>query len=196
MRAALVAVAVPLYAMSEFDDGLLRVDSVLGPTAASTFVDPRNLTVWLRRVTKSWEGECVEFRQAGAGVPQLARCVAEHDQYLNWKSTTATVREELRSEMLASGSKPQGEGGATGPHLGPQRAEAISRGAAGVQAASSRGIHQTRRVGRRVKMTVGRGRSERDSHQRGRTSRASRRNSLERLRRRCVRSVQTRALSS
>lgn len=99
LRAALVSVASPLYSMSEFDGGLLRVDDVLGPTAASTLVDPQHLNVWLKRVLESWENSCVEFRQAGAGQPSLASCVEEHEQYLNWKSTTATVKEELRAEI-------------------------------------------------------------------------------------------------
>ncbi|KAL3899705.1 MAG: hypothetical protein SGPRY_012598, partial [Prymnesium sp.] len=43
---------------------------------------------------------------AGEEVPRLARCVHEHEQYLNWKSANATVREELRSEFLAHSNRP------------------------------------------------------------------------------------------
>lgn len=100
LRAALVAVAAPLYSLSEFDAGLLRVDNVLGPTAACTRIDP------LKRVAESWESACVDFRRAGAGVTSLACCVPEHDQYLIWKSTTATVREEHRTEFRPQSAKP------------------------------------------------------------------------------------------
>lgn len=133
MRAALVAVAVLLYAMSEFDEGLLQVDNVLGPTAASTLVDPKHLAVWLRRVTESWENTCVEFRQAGADMPKSARCVREHEQYLNWKSATATVKEELRAEFQAhttrqGQSRGKGKGGEPAAEGEVQAVGAAGRG--------------------------------------------------------------------
>ncbi|KAL3922658.1 MAG: hypothetical protein SGPRY_004480 [Prymnesium sp.] len=78
MRAALLAVASPLYGQSEFDDGC----------SGSAM-----------RVMESWENACVEFRQAGAATPELSRCIQEHDQYLNWTAATATVKEELRAEL-------------------------------------------------------------------------------------------------
>lgn len=64
MRAALMAVASPLYRLSEFYDGLLRVDNVLDPQPESTLVDPRRLAIWLRRVIEAWESACMEFPQA------------------------------------------------------------------------------------------------------------------------------------
>ncbi|KAL3916046.1 MAG: hypothetical protein SGPRY_006985, partial [Prymnesium sp.] len=53
LTAAVVAVASQLYRLSEFHDGLLRVDNVLGPTPESTLVDPRHLAIWLRRVMEA-----------------------------------------------------------------------------------------------------------------------------------------------
>lgn len=68
MRAALVAVAAPVYSLSEFDACLLRIDNGLGPTAASALIDPKHLTVRLKQVMKSWECSEVEFCQAGANI--------------------------------------------------------------------------------------------------------------------------------
>lgn len=50
MRTALSAVATQLYSMTDFDDGLLRVDSLLGPTAGSTLIDPKHLAMARDRV--------------------------------------------------------------------------------------------------------------------------------------------------
>lgn len=63
MRTALLGAMLPLGLVSATDAGLARLDARVGATATSTNIGPRCLAAWLRRVTDSWETQCVRFRQ-------------------------------------------------------------------------------------------------------------------------------------
>ena len=96
MRTALMAATIPLGLLTATDVGLAKLDARVGATATSTRVGPKCLAAWLRRVTDSWETQCIRFRQLDGARPSLAECVQQHDAFIATRTQAAALRAVLR----------------------------------------------------------------------------------------------------
>ncbi|KAL3930214.1 MAG: hypothetical protein SGPRY_001635, partial [Prymnesium sp.] len=104
MRTALMGAALPLTLLTATDQGLAKVDARIGATAASTRVGAKCLAAWLRRVTDTWETQCVRFRQLNGPRPSLADCVQRHDAFLATRTQAAALRAVFRVDPRRGGS--------------------------------------------------------------------------------------------
>ena len=92
-----MAAMVPLGLLSATDVGLAKLDARVGATATSTHIGAKCLTAWLRRVTDTWETQCIRFRQLGGARPSLGECVQRHDVYLSTRTQAAALKAVIRS---------------------------------------------------------------------------------------------------
>ena len=105
MRTALLAAMGPLSLVTATDVGLARLDARVGATASSTNVGAKCLAAWLRRVTDTWETQCVRFRQLNGARPLLADCVQRHETFLSTRTQAAALRSVLRGDHYAGAKR-------------------------------------------------------------------------------------------
>lgn len=131
LRAALTAVAEPLYGVRFTDPGIAKVEARVGATVGSLRMEAKAVHHMLRRVFEQWGLECRRFRQSDGEKPSFQRCVEAHSNFFNTKAAAAAIRQEfrLRGEELDFGRRTDGrqEGRST---LGKRKEDDVRKGGA------------------------------------------------------------------